>query len=118
MLYIHRYAKTAIYMVSSSKATYTTESCVRGYQVYKDVSEELQCARESSNSMDHYSIAIMKGGKVVGNVPRKISRVCALSLEHIFLTYIFWEKISRFWSNRENRKHATSQNFPAIRYAQ
>ena len=73
-------------MASSSGATFTVESCVRGYHIYKDIwdatiGEELQCARESDNSNDRYAVAVRKNNAVVGHVPRKISRVCALFLE-------------------------------------
>ena len=73
-------------MASSSGATFTVESCVRGYHIYKDIwdatiGEELQCARESNNSNDRYAVAVRKNNAVVGHVPRKISRVCALFLE-------------------------------------
>ena len=41
----------------------------------------MQCARESDNSNDRYAVAVRKNNAVVGHVPRKISRVCALFLE-------------------------------------
>ena len=74
-------------MASSSGATFTVESCARGYHIYKDIwdatiGEELQCTRESNNSNDCYAVAVRKNDAVVGHVPRKISRVCALFLEH------------------------------------
>ncbi len=52
-------------MASNSGATFTVESCVRGYHIYKDiwdaeVGEELQCARESDNSVDRYAVAVRK----------------------------------------------------------
>ena len=73
-------------MASSSGETFTVESCVRGYHIYKDIwdatiGEELQCARESDNSNDRYAVAVRKNDAVVGHVPRTISRVCALFLE-------------------------------------
>ena len=62
------------------------ESCVKGYHIYKDIwdaiiGEELQCARESNNSNDRYVVAVRKNNEVVGHVPRKSSRVCALFLK-------------------------------------
>ena len=73
-------------MASSLRATFTVESYVRGYHIYKDIwdatiGEKLQCARESDNSNDHYAVAVRKNDAVVGHVPRKISRVCVLFLE-------------------------------------
>ena len=59
------------------------ESCVRGYHVYKDVwnaalGEELQCQRETGNSSDLYAVAVRKDSTIVGHLPQKISRICAL----------------------------------------
>ena len=58
-------------MTASSRATFTVESCVRGYHVYKDiwdatVGEELECARESDNPADRYAFAMKKGDKQLG----------------------------------------------------
>ena len=55
--------------MASSKATCITESF---YHIYNDiwnatVGEQLQCARESGNSADHYAVAIMKDSEVVGH---------------------------------------------------
>ena len=61
------------------------EIYVRGYydDVCKDVwtatvGEELQCARESGNSTDLYTVAILKDNEVVEHIPQTISRMCAL----------------------------------------
>ena len=59
------------------------ESCVRGYHVYKDlweavVGEELECQRERSNPSDAYAVVVKKGETIVGHLPRKLSRMCAL----------------------------------------
>ena len=58
---------------SSSGATFTVESYIRGYHIYKDIwdttiAEELRCARESDSSNDCYAVAVRK-------------KVCALFLE-------------------------------------
>ena len=63
--------------------TFQMESCVRGYHVYKDlweavVGERLECQRERDNPSDAYAVAVKKGGAVVGHLPRKLSRLCAL----------------------------------------
>ena len=73
-------------MAASSTATFTVESCIRGYHVYKSiwdatVGEELECARESANPADRYAVAMKKNGETVGHVPKKMSRLCALFLE-------------------------------------
>ncbi len=73
-------------MAASSRATFTVESCVRGYHMYKDiwdatVGEELECARESDNPADSYAVAMKKSNETVGHVLRTMSWLCALFLE-------------------------------------
>ena len=41
----------------------------------------LSCVRESRNARDRYAVAVEKNGTVVGHLPRKVSRVCALLLK-------------------------------------
>ena len=62
-------------MAASSRATFTVESCIRGYHVYKDIwnatiGEELECVRESDNPADRYAVAMKKDNETVGHVPR------------------------------------------------
>ena len=59
--------------------------CVRGYHVYQTiwvaaVGEELACEREPTNKFDRYAVAVVKGGVIIGHLPRKISKICSLSL--------------------------------------
>ncbi len=68
-----------------ASTTFTVESTVRGYHVYRAVwdasnEEELSCERESGNPHDLYAVAIARAGVTVGHVPRKISSVCSLFL--------------------------------------
>lgn len=61
------------------------ESCIRGHHIYKEiwdptVGEVVQCKREPRNAADRYSVAVTKGGVVVGHLPRRISRLCSLFL--------------------------------------
>ena len=44
--------------------------------------EELDCSREIDNPNDPYAVSVTKGGKVVGHVPRKISRMCAVFMKN------------------------------------
>ena len=58
-------------------------SCVRGHHVYQEqwtaaVREILECKRERGNATDMYAVSVTKQGTIVGHLPRKISRVCAL----------------------------------------
>ena len=68
----------------TTHATFSVESMVRGYHVYKDVraasvGEHLPCRRENYyNLADRFAVAVMKGGTVVGHIPRKISNVCSI----------------------------------------
>ena len=63
--------------------TFSVESMVRGYHVYKDVravlvGEQLLCRRETTNLADRFAVAIMKGETVVGHILRKIFNVCSI----------------------------------------
>ena len=70
--------------------TFSIESSVRGYHIYKDIweaaeGEMLHCTRENSNSHDPFAVAIVKNGlsgtrTIVGHVPRKFSAICSLFL--------------------------------------
>ena len=41
------------------------------------VGEELACEREPTNTSDRYAVAVVKGGVIIGHLPRKI---CSLFL--------------------------------------
>ena len=61
------------------------ESCVQGHHIYKEVwnpvvGEVPLCERELHKAADQYSVAITKGGVVIGHLPCKISRLCSLFL--------------------------------------
>jgi len=43
--------------------------------------EALMCEVEDGNTSDLYAVAIKKGGKIIGHVPRKILAACNLFLE-------------------------------------
>lgn len=62
------------------------EAMVRGYHVNKDIwedelDEELPSQKEPVNIDDPFAVAVMKNGKIVGHVPRKIFSVCSLFLD-------------------------------------
>ena len=63
------------------------QSCVRGFHVYGEhwtafVGEELTCQREIGNVADRYAVAVEKAtGETVGDVPKKISRICSSFLQ-------------------------------------
>ena len=67
----------------AADATFSVESMVRGYHVYKDIwaasiREHLLCRRETTNLADRFSVAVMKDETIVGHIPRKISNVCSI----------------------------------------
>lgn len=67
----------------SDGAVWTTESCVRGFHVYKETwepvdGEMLECLREPDNAEDRYAVAMVKDSHVVGHVPRAISTPCSI----------------------------------------
>lgn len=60
-------------------------SCVRGFHVYESAwapvyHEILHCSREEGNVHDPYAVKVMKSGRVVGHLPKKISATCSLFL--------------------------------------
>ena len=67
---------------------FRSQSCIRGYHVYGErwtalLGEELTCEREIGNVVDRYAVAVKKDtGETVGHVPKKISRICSLFLQH------------------------------------
>ena len=59
---------------------------MRGYYVYNDiweavVGETLLCVREPRNAHDRYAVVVEKDSTVIGHLPKKASRVCALLLK-------------------------------------
>ena len=62
----------------SAVESFTIDSMIRGYHVYKDVwysfiTEMLYCRRDVRNHHDPFAVAVCKGTTVVGHMPRKIS---------------------------------------------
>ena len=52
-------------------------SVVHGHHIYKDIwtsviGEELTCRKEFGNIHDLHAVAVIRGGSVVGHVPRTI----------------------------------------------
>jgi len=69
----------------SAVESFTIDSMIRGYYVYKDVwssfiGEVLYCKRDVSNHHDLFVVAVCKGTTVVGHMPRKISAACYVFL--------------------------------------
>ena len=53
---------------------------------YKDIwdshlDKELACRRESNNIHNHFAVAVLKSGVIVGHIPRVISAACYVFLE-------------------------------------
>ena len=66
------------------RGVYEKESVVRGHHIYKTVltpviGEELPVEREEDNQHDQQSVAVVKNGDIVGNMPRSISSVLFFS---------------------------------------
>ena len=69
----------------TSEEEYEITCCVRGYHIYRQVwgasiGETLVCEREQANDKDRYAVAVIKAGRIVGHLPRKMSRMCSLFL--------------------------------------
>ena len=66
--------------------TFSTESVIRGYHVYKDVwtpviGEEMICQCELGNLRDPIVVSLVKGTTIVGHVLCKISAICSMFLQ-------------------------------------
>ena len=60
-----------------AESRYEVETVVRGYHVYigiwnAAIGETLECEQEGKNIHNPYAAAVVKGGNVVGHVPRAI----------------------------------------------
>ena len=78
--------------------TTAISSCIRGYHAYKDiwnpsVRDMLECCRELTNVQNRYAVAVVYNCRkdmdddldddtTVGHLPRKISCVCSLFVQH------------------------------------
>ena len=65
---------------------YEVSSVVRGFHVYQrswspSLEEQLACLREDGNDKDRYAVAVLRHGRVVGHIPRRISAACSLFIE-------------------------------------
>ena len=62
-------------------------SCVHGFHEYQAIwepmhGEELDYSREIGNPNDPYAVSVTKGGEVLGHIPHKISRMCAVFIRN------------------------------------
>ena len=74
-----------VHLYVSTMSSFSVESMVRVYHVYKDiwdavVGEEFPCKREDGNRVDPFAVAVVRGDTVIDHVPRKISSICSLYL--------------------------------------
>ena len=74
-----------VHVYVSIMSSFSVESTVRGYHVYKVildavVGEEFPCKREDGNRVDPFTVTVVRGDTVIGHVPRKISSICSLYL--------------------------------------
>lgn len=63
-----------------SEAIFLYESVIRGHHIYKriwtpTITEILSVNFDPANRHDHFTIAVLKAGAVVGHVPREVSRI-------------------------------------------
>ena len=64
---------------STLNCCFSLNSAVRGHHVYKtiwlpSIGEELETSAEENNPNDSFAVAVIKGGLVVGHLPRTHSR--------------------------------------------
>ncbi len=75
----------AIQLAAAGIEEFESVFCIRGYHVFKEkweaaAGEVLMCEREPHNARDRYAVTVKKTRTVIGHLPRKLSRVCSLSL--------------------------------------
>ena len=56
---------------------YTIKSVIRGHHVYKSnwnptLGEQLILERKDGNSLDRHTVSVMKGGAIIGHIPREL----------------------------------------------
>lgn len=75
-------------MAEIREEVFIIQSKIRGYHIYKQiweasVGERLRCKKEENNAHDPYCVGVIdRSDKTVGHVPREISAVCSLFLDH------------------------------------
>ena len=72
------------YMYMSIISSFSVESMVRGYHIYKDVwgavvGQEFPCKCEDGNRVDPFTVTAVRSNTVIGHL-RKISSICSLYL--------------------------------------
>ena len=91
-------------MVKPCEAS-ATERIHRGHHIYKQiwtpVGEVLCCARKRRNVSDRYAVSVTEDNKIVGHLPRKLSRVHAFLLDMVVpfpIEYSQYGKVLLFYS--------------------
>ena len=64
---------------------------MRGYHVYQTiwdavVGETLECRRQPLNEHNRYAVAVIKDDVIIGHLPRKVSRLCSLEVDALYIT--------------------------------
>ena len=73
--------------MESSRACFTCDSVIRGYQIYKDIWEAssgqvFPCLRESGNAFNPFAVSVVRHGDIIDHVPKKIYAACSLFLRN------------------------------------
>ena len=73
-------------MEDASTGVYKFDSVVRGHHIYKYktvwtpfIDETLQMAQEDTNTHGKNAVTVIKGGCIVGHIPRQISKILSFS---------------------------------------
>lgn len=73
--------------MESDREYYHLESCIRGHHVYMrvwtpHVGEILHTRKEAVNHHDRFAVAVLKEDRIVGHIPREVSKTAWYFLEH------------------------------------
>ena len=85
-IFVFRKFYTCTMAKAVKQYSYQKALCVRGYYDYKNiweaaVGETVVCMLEPGNFHDRNTVAVEKDGRIIGQLPRKVSRIHALFLK-------------------------------------
>ena len=63
--------------------SFECDSVIHGYHIYKEIweashNEMLNCMWETGNSFDPFAVAVIRGGEIIGHLPKLISAAALL----------------------------------------
>ena len=74
--------ESAVSSRAAPMLSFSIDAVIRGHHVYKSiwtpfVGEQLVLQRDERNKYDRYAVAVKKEKKIVGHVPKELSKKCS-----------------------------------------